>query len=102
MLQLNPPLIRIVVGGKNWAGPTGAGVANFIEPGHRDDDIIWIIDMDETGQTWCVPNRYVRAPANITYGRKSDNGTELDNAPGKRSADQPANGRSHVHLTIPR
>src|SRR5271156_1605610 len=72
MLQLNPPLIRIVVGGKNWAGPTGAGVANFIEPGHRDDDIVWIIDMDETGQTWCVPNRFVRAPRNITYGRKSE------------------------------
>ena len=102
MLQLNPPLIRIVVGGKNWAGPTGAGVANFIEPGHRYDDIIWIIDMDETGQTWCVPNRYVRAPANITYGRKSDNGIKLDNGTDRRAADQPANGQSHVHLTIPR
>jgi len=100
MLQLNPPLIRIVVGGKHWAGPTGAGVANFIEPGHRDDDIVWIIDMDETGQTWCVPNRYVRAPANITYGRKSDKGVE--SATDKCFTDSPANGRSHVHLTIPR
>src|SRR5271170_132553 len=99
MLQLNPPLIRIVVGGKNWAGPTGAGVANFIEPGHRDDDIIWIIDMDETGQTWCVPNRYVRAPVNITYGRKSDIGIKFENATDRRTTEQPANGRSHVHLT---
>ena len=72
MLQLNPPLVRIVVGGDGWEGPTGKGVANLIEPGHRDDDLIWIIDMDQNGQTWCVPNRFVRAPRNITYGRKID------------------------------
>jgi hypothetical protein len=72
MLQLNPPLVRVVVGGVGWEGPTGKGVANFIEPGHLDDDIIWIIDFDENGQTWCVRNRYVRAPKNITAGRKSE------------------------------
>jgi hypothetical protein len=72
MLQLNPPLVRVIVGGPGWAGPTGKGVANLVEPGHRDDDIVWIIDLDENGQTWCVPNRYVRAPRNITYGRKSE------------------------------
>ncbi|HWE02548.1 MAG TPA: hypothetical protein VG326_09070 [Tepidisphaeraceae bacterium] len=70
MFQLNPPLVRIIVGGPGWEGPTGRGVANLVEPGHRDDDIVWIIDLDENGQTWCVPNRYVRAPRNITYGRK--------------------------------
>ena len=69
MLQLNPPLARVIVGGKGWDGPTGKGVANLIEPGHRDDDIVWIIDLDDGGQTWCVPNRFVRAPRNITYGR---------------------------------
>ncbi|HEY8750449.1 MAG TPA: hypothetical protein VIM11_20865 [Tepidisphaeraceae bacterium] len=69
MLQLNPPLIRVIVGGPGWRGPIGKGVANLLEPGHRDDDIVWIIDLDVNGQTWCVPNRYVRAPANITYGR---------------------------------
>ncbi len=68
MLQLNPPLVRIIVGGPNWSGPTGKGVANFLEPGHRDDDMIWIIDLDDNGQTWCVPNKFVRAPANITFG----------------------------------
>jgi hypothetical protein len=72
MLQLNPPLVRVIVGGEGWHGPTGKGVANLIEPGHRDDDMVWIIDLDENGQTWCVPNRYVRAPLNITYGRKKD------------------------------
>ncbi|HZK79576.1 MAG TPA: hypothetical protein VFC46_00880 [Humisphaera sp.] len=70
MLQLNPPLVRVIVGGPGWEGPTGKGVANLLEPGHRDDDIVWIIDLDENGQTWCVPNRFVRAPRNITYGRK--------------------------------
>ena len=72
MLQLTPPLIRVIVGGPGWAGPVGKGVANLIEPGHRDDDIVWIIDLDENGQTWCVPNRYVRAPTNITWGRKPE------------------------------
>jgi hypothetical protein len=72
MLQLSPPLVRVVVGGVGWEGPTGKGIANLVEPGHLDDDIIWIIDFDENGQTWCVPNRYVRAPTNITAGRKSD------------------------------
>jgi hypothetical protein len=75
MLQLNPPLIRVIVGGPNWNGPVGKGVANLIEPGHRDDDIVWIIDLDESGQTWCVPNRYVRAPTNITWGRTADRTT---------------------------
>lgn len=37
--------------------------------GYPGDDIIWIIDLDDGGQTWCVPSRYVRAPANITQGR---------------------------------
>jgi hypothetical protein len=72
MFQLKVPLVRIVVGGDGWKGPVGSGVANFVEPGHRDEDLIWVIDMDSTGQTWCVSNRYVRAPRNITYGRTSD------------------------------
>lgn len=72
MMQLTPPLARVVIGGHGWEGPTGNGVANLLDPGHRDDDIIWIIDMDATGQTWCVPNRFVRAPKNITYGRQTD------------------------------
>lgn len=72
MLQLNPPLPRVVVGGPGWDGPTGPGVANLVESGHRDDDIVWIIDIDQNGEIWCVPNQYVRAPKNITYGRTAD------------------------------
>lgn len=72
MFQLDPPLVRVIVGGPGWSGPIGKGLANLIEPGHRDDDIVWIIDLDENGQTWCVPNRFVRAPQNITYGRGID------------------------------
>lgn len=69
MLQLTPPLPRVVVGGPGWNGPTGAGVANLILEGHRDEDLVWVIDLDTGGQTWCVPNRFVRAPKNTTYGR---------------------------------
>jgi hypothetical protein len=95
MLQLNPPLVRIIVGGPGWSGPTGKGVANFLEPGHRDDDMIWIIDLDENGQIWCVPNKFVRAPANITFGRKAD----LRRSPpgqDQKSDDSPSDGNGAV------
>jgi len=95
MLQLNPPLVRVVVGGPGWIGPTGKGVANLIEPGHRDDDLVWIIDMDENGEIWCVPNRYVRAPRNITYGRavnKMEANTEDSSNRSSKSRTQSHNG----------
>lgn len=76
MLQLNPPLRRVVVGGAKWKGPTGDGVANFVIEGHNDDDIVWVIDFDNGGQTWCVPTRFVRAPRNITYGRIKETNCE--------------------------
>ena len=95
MLQLNPPLARIVVGGPGWRGPTGKGVAHLLEPGHIDDDIIWIIDLDEGGQTWCVPNRYVRAPSNITQGRTSGagGGSNGNGCAQQEAALPPAHGR---------
>jgi len=86
MLQLNPPLLRVVVGGPGWMGPTGKGVANLLDPGHRDDDLIWIIDLDANGQTWCVPNRFVRAPNNITYGRMAPGGKKTGLKSPKRAA----------------
>lgn len=69
MLQLNPPIQRVVLADEDWTGPTGVGVANFIIEGHRDDDILWGIDFDHNGQTWFVPNRYTRAVRNQSYGR---------------------------------
>jgi hypothetical protein len=72
MLQLSPPLPRIVVAHPKWKGPSGSGVANFIIEGSRDDDMVWVIDFCETGEIWCVPNKYVRAPRNITYGRTTE------------------------------
>jgi hypothetical protein len=96
MLQLNPPLIRIIVGGPGWSGPTGKGVANLLEPGHRDEDIVWIIDLDENGQTWCVPNRFVRAPSNITWGRKADSGY-CGSAGQNGDAGRHGNGRARLN-----
>jgi len=96
MLQLDPPLIRIVIGGPGWSGPTGKGVANLLEPGHRDEDILWIIDLDENGQTWCVPNRYVRAPSNITWGRKAETCQHGSGARVNGDAISPRNGRSEL------
>lgn len=94
MLQLNPPLVRVIVGGPGWDGPTGKGVANLLEPGHRDDDIVWIIELDENGQIWCVPNRYVRAPRNITYGRKSEHRDAMKSGSGEHKKHSRLNGDS--------
>jgi hypothetical protein len=69
MIQLRPPLRRYVIGGAKWRGPVGYGLAHFLVLGAVDDDLLWVVDMDDDGTTWCVPNRYVRAPWNITIGR---------------------------------
>ena len=93
MLQLNPPLARVVVGGEGWEGPTGKGVTDLIIEGHRDDDMIWIIDMDpewaDVGTAYriklCTGNA-----RNITYGRK------LESMQPKRGF--PTNGDRHHAL----
>lgn len=72
MLQLVPPLPRVVVSHPKWAGPTGSGVANFVIPGSRDENLVWVVDLDATGETFCVPNVAVRAPWNMTYGRNPE------------------------------
>jgi hypothetical protein len=69
VIQLNPQIPLLVVGGSGWKGPTGKGVALFVIEGGRDDNLIWTIAFDDGGAIWCVDNRYVRAVSNITYGR---------------------------------
>ena len=68
ILQLSPPLPREVVAASGWTGPTGKGVANFLIDEGRDSDLLWVIDMESTGEVWCVPNFAVRAVKDVTHG----------------------------------
>jgi hypothetical protein len=71
MIQLVPPLPREVISGKGWEGPIGEGVCNVLIDYGLDHDLIWVVEMDLTGEIWCVPNRFVRAVRNVTAGRNT-------------------------------
>lgn len=62
ILQLNPS-IPVAVIGKG----TAECVAWF-DYG-KEDDLIWLCLMDDTGEAWLVPNRDVRAIKNYSIGR---------------------------------
>jgi hypothetical protein len=70
LLQLNPTVpVRIEPfdgcrGGKGNA----LGWIDYL-PEH---DLLWIVALDDDSgeaEPWCVPNKHVRFPQNITYGR---------------------------------
>jgi len=69
VLQLNPPIPLTIVDNPDGI-PTGNGIAYFVEEGGIDDDLIWVIALNDNGQCWSVRNRYVRFIWNKTYGRK--------------------------------
>lgn len=69
MRELNVPLPLIVVGGKDWQGPTGPALALFQGGDHPEVDTVWGVVMQATGQYWCVKNRFIRFPKNFTEGR---------------------------------
>jgi len=61
MLQLEP-LIEMNT-------PKGFGYAMFvIDPG-MDNDLYWVIAINDTGEIWTFANREVRMAKNITLGR---------------------------------
>lgn len=71
ILQLNPPIPMAIVGGHDWAGPTGDGMAILVLDNGPDHHLVWTIVLDATGQVWSAENPNVRARPNITWGRPS-------------------------------
>ena len=70
MIELKSPIPLMIT--ENPEGiPPGKGRAYFMDEGTIDDDLIWVIAMDATGECWSVRNRYIRFVANKTYGRSS-------------------------------
>lgn len=62
IIQLNPSIPVQVVG-------KGTGEALFIQEISKEDNLIWIVAMDDTGQCWQVPNPDIRLLKNYTIGR---------------------------------
>jgi hypothetical protein len=62
MLQLNPS-IPVEVTGKG----TGEAVGWF-DYG-KEDDLMWLVALDSTGEAWLVPNRDIRFIKNYSIGR---------------------------------
>ena len=49
--------------------PKGDGIALFMIDYGAEDDILWMVGINETGEIWCVPNYEVRLMANWSYRR---------------------------------
>jgi hypothetical protein len=35
----------------------------------KDDDLLWVIILDDTNEIWCVNNQNVRGVKNYSFGR---------------------------------
>ena len=44
--------------------PKGDGIALFMIDYGAEDDILWVVGINETGEIWCVPNYEVRLMEN--------------------------------------
>jgi hypothetical protein len=50
----------------------GKGLAHFVIDYGIEDNLYWVVFMDDTGECWTFPNPKIRAQRNITYGRTLD------------------------------
>jgi hypothetical protein len=62
--QLNPYIPLYVVDRKTTG--QAIGVIDY----SKDDDLLWVIILDDTGEIWCVNNRNVRGVKNYSFGRE--------------------------------
>ena len=52
--------------------PKGRGLAIAVIDYSKEDDLLWVIIMDDTGEIWSVPNSKVRGFKNYSIGRTLD------------------------------
>lgn len=61
--QLNPYIPMYVVDRKTSG--QAIGVIDY----SKDDDLLWVIILDDTNEIWCVNNQNVRGVKNYSFGR---------------------------------
>jgi hypothetical protein len=71
LTQLNPPLPLNVIAAAGWNGPVGSAVCHFVIDYGIEAELIFVVFMDNTGQCWSVPNRFIRAQKNRTAIRNN-------------------------------
>jgi hypothetical protein len=71
ILQLNPSIPVNVL-------EKGYGEAVALIDYSKEDDLLWVVAIDATGEVWTVPNSQIRFIKNISIGRKLDSNTELN------------------------
>lgn len=63
ILQLNPSIPVNT--------PNGTGEAILIIDYGKEDDLLWTVFLDETGQCWTFNNKEIRAIKNVSIGRNN-------------------------------
>ena len=61
--QLSPELPVTVIG-------KGHGLAFAVIDYGEEQNLIWVVALDDSGEIWCSPNPIVRMRGNWTMGRK--------------------------------
>lgn len=51
----------------------GSGLAHFLIDYGVEEDLVWVVFQDKTGECWSYRNRDIRAQTNITLGRIKKN-----------------------------
>lgn len=69
MIQLNPGIPLLT--------PEGKGLAILVSDYGTDFDLEWTVVLDKNGQIWNYKTSKVRGINNITWGRSSENLTDL-------------------------
>jgi hypothetical protein len=50
--------------------PKGRGVAHFLIDYGMENDLMWVVFQDDTGECWTWENAQIRARVNKTIGRE--------------------------------
>ncbi len=66
LTQLNPSVPLYIP--EKGAGGEAIAVIDY----SKEDDLLWVIIMDDTGEIWSVPNAKVRGFKNYSIGRTLD------------------------------
>jgi hypothetical protein len=57
--------------------PKGKGMAHFLIDYGMENDLMWIVFQDDTGECWTWENAQIRARINQTIGRMKVSSIEL-------------------------
>jgi len=69
MTRIDPPIPLTT--------PKGKGMAHFIIDYGMENDLMWVVFQDDTGECWTWENSQIRARINQTIGRTKVSSIDL-------------------------